>query len=149
MHPILIHYPIALLPLAWFAEVLAALLRREGLRTAGLFMIIVGALGAGGAWWTGTLREAQGEEVLEFAGSMQQVVARHELLATITAVAAGVLALWRLVRCRGMAAKERVLFLVLGFALSVVVLLTGYYGGWITHGVPLLEELGLAGSATQ
>jgi len=149
LHPLLIHYPIALLPLAWLADLLATLFRRDGLRTTGLFLFIVGTLGAGGAWWTGRVRAAEGAEMLEFTGQLEQVVARHQTLATVSSISAGVLLLWRIGRHGKMAGKELTVYLIAALILSGLVVTTAYFGGWITHGAPLLEELGVLSPAAQ
>lgn len=52
-HPLVVHFPLALLPAAAFLYLLAALSRRESLAWSGLWCLVLGAAGGGAAAATG------------------------------------------------------------------------------------------------
>src|SRR6476660_3292542 len=144
LHAALNDLPAALLLAAVLFDLLAAATRREGLRTASFWTLMLGVLGAAAAVISGLQAEdhiAHGEAVHELMGT-------HEKLAFVTTGIFAVLALWRLFRESRMGQAERALALALGLGGAGVLTATGVYGGKLVFehaaGVPsevLTEEL--------
>jgi plastocyanin/uncharacterized membrane protein len=90
LHPILVNFTAALLPLALLSDVLGRLLKRSSLHNAGAWMVLYAALitpltAAAGWWWK-----------KQAAGTLPpDVIAVHQWLGTSLAVAFIVLATWR------------------------------------------------------
>lgn len=125
LHAALNDLPAALLLAAVVFDLLAGFTRREGLRQAGFWTLILGALGGGLAVLSGL----QAEDKVAHGGAVHEVMETHELLALITLGLFTVLAVWRLLRETRMVSRERagarLLSLVgLGFLVA-----TGSYGG--------------------
>ena len=144
LHAALNDLPAALLLAAVLFDLLAAATRREGLRIASFWTLMLGVLGAAAAVISGLQAEdhiAHGEAVHELMGT-------HEKLAIVTTGIFTVLALWRLFRESRMGQAERALALALGLGGAGVLTATGVYGGKLVFehaaGVPsevLTEEL--------
>jgi uncharacterized membrane protein/plastocyanin len=91
LHPILVNFTAALLPLALLSDLLGRLLRRSSLHHAAAWMVLYAALitpltGAAGWWWMGKVASAL----------PPQLIAVHQWLGTSLVLVFSVLAVWRL-----------------------------------------------------
>lgn len=89
LHPLIVHFPIALLMIAP-AVVLLGLLwpsQRQGIHTTALALLVLGTLAAGAALVTGEAAAALAQRTPELRASL----ARHEALAQGAALAFGIL----------------------------------------------------------
>ena len=93
-HALLTAFPVALLSMAVFFEVLAMVLKKDGLRRTGFALLLVGTLGAGAA----VLAGRQAEESVAHGGPAHELMEHHEKLAYITLGTFAAVALWRLLR---------------------------------------------------
>ncbi len=123
-HPVMVHFPVALLVAAALAELLARLSGSRGLRTAATFCLTLGALSAlpsaGLGWLLAEGASHQGRELLH-----------HRWLGVSTAVFSLVV-LWG-------GAKRPALRLLMLLALAGLVGATGHTGGTLTYGVKWLQ----------
>jgi uncharacterized membrane protein len=145
LHAALNDLPAALLIGAVVFDLLAAATRRETLRIASFWTLMLGTLGAVAAVVSGL----QAEGHIAHGEAVHQLMKTHERLALISAGLFGVLALWRIVRERRMGSAERALALALGLGGAGVLTATGVYGGKLVFehaaGVPtdvLKDEIG-------
>jgi uncharacterized membrane protein len=145
LHAALNDLPAALLIGAVLFDLLAAATRRESLRAASFWTLMLGALGAGAAVISGL----QAEDHIAHGEAVHRLMETHEELALITAGIFGVLALWRIFRERRMGSAERALALALGIGGAGFLTATGIYGGKMVFehaaGVPtdvLRNEIG-------
>jgi len=130
LHPIIAHFPVALLLTSVSLDALGVGFRRASLTQAGFSTLVGGGVGAALGALTGpegSVRDAAAIGVLH----------RHELFAALTILLCLVLIGLRLWRVRGLAGAGVALYLTLAVALVVTLTLTGYYGGQLTyeHGV--------------
>jgi uncharacterized membrane protein len=125
LHAALNDLPAALLIAAVLFDLLAAATRREGLRIASFWTLMLGTLGAAAAVISGL----QAEDHIAHGEAVHELMKTHEKLALVTAGIFGVLALWRLVRETRMGQAERALALALGLGGAGVLAATGVYGG--------------------
>ena len=125
LHAALNDLPAALLIGAVLFDLLAAATRREGLRIASFWTLMLGTLGAAAAVISGL----QAENHIAHGEAVHQLMKTHERLALITAGIFAVLALWRLFREARMGQGERALALALGLGGAGVLTATGVYGG--------------------
>lgn len=125
LHAALNDLPAALLIAAVLFDLLGAATRREGLRIASFWTLMLGTLGAVAAVVSGL----QAEEHIAHGEAVHRIMETHERLALITAGIFGVLALWRLIREARMGRTERALALALGLGGAGVLAATGVYGG--------------------
>ena len=79
-HPMIVHFPLALILVGFLADVVFLFFRKEKcLSKMGLYLMVLGTLGAGAAFLTGHLFTIEPTE-----GSMVDIFRRHETLALIT-----------------------------------------------------------------
>jgi uncharacterized membrane protein len=127
IHPMIVHFPIALLIVGLLADALGLFSKKEFFSKAGFYLLILGTLGVIAAYVSGNMA---GEGVTE-AGSLKQALEIHE--------GAAELSVWLMV----VAAIVRIAFVVFkkysgvlkwgAFVLFLIGVLsmarTGYYGG--------------------
>jgi len=93
VHPLLVHFPIALLLTALGIDLLALMLRRPALHRVALWNLALGTLGAGAAVWSGY----QAAEVAKHTFEIHQVMELHRKLGIATLVIGVLVTLGRLV----------------------------------------------------
>lgn len=147
LHPMIVHFPIALLIVGFLFDAISLFTKKEFFSTAGFYLLILGTLGAVVAFFTG-LNAGGG---LSEAGSLKQALESHE--------GAAELALWLMViaavvRIALVLAKKyeggfkyAALFLALIGVLAIA--RTGYYGGELVfrHAAGVQFNLGLDSGA--
>ncbi len=144
IHPMVVHFPIALLVIGFLSDVAGAILKKDFFSTAALYLIILGTLGVVGAYLSG---DFAGDGVTE-SGTLKQALELHESSAVLTvwlvvATAAVRIALVVLKKFRGS-------FQWIAIALFLVAVLsiarTGHYGGQLVfkHAAGVRLDLGIS-----
>jgi uncharacterized membrane protein len=130
LHPMLVHFPIALVVVGFVAEVAALLVKKEVcLSRAGFYLLVLGTLSALLAWLTGNFFTS------EMAGAAGEIKEKHELFALLTL---GTLIVTSAVRIVLETKKsESKLLKNAAFALycfaAISVSITGFYGGSLVY----------------
>jgi len=125
LHAALNDLPAALLFTGVIFDLLAAATKRDGLRAAGFWMIVSGAIGAGLAVASGLLAE----RTIEHGEGMHLVMEQHETLAIATTVLFGAIALYRVIRRGHMGPREQPVVLTAGVIGLGLLLVTAQRGG--------------------
>jgi uncharacterized membrane protein len=126
LHPILVHFPIALLCVSVALDITGYFLGVIHLTRAGFYLLVLGVAGAGVAALAGP------DHAIGSAAADALLIA-HQNFALLT-VALGVsLLLVRFFAADGIVAPWALLYLVVSLALLGVLALTGYYGGELTY----------------
>ena len=131
LHPMIVHFPIALIIVGFAAEIAGLLVKKDFFTTVATWMLIFGTLGTIAAYLTGNLA---GDGIAE-TGMLEQAIEQHEDAALLT--------LWVLigasvVRLAMIFLKQQTHALrFAGTALFLVGVLavarTGYYGGNLVY----------------
>ncbi len=143
IHPIVVHFPIALLITATFTGLLAVFFKnkREELKTVLYWLLIFGVIGILVALASG-LYEA-GRVVHNEA--IHEIMEIHELLGYIIASAFVLIALWFIVRKQKIKIRELMLITLLLLAFSSVLVYSAYLGGKMVYeqgaGVKPMEKI--------
>lgn len=135
VHPVLVHIPIVLLPLAALLATVALAAKRDWAWSALTLVLVLAALGAIAAAFAGDmLKDQQAADARAsnetVSPDRHAVLERHEDLGIATAVVSGVLAaawLWQGKRLR--AGNLALAWALALWAVAVLVLVTGFYGG--------------------
>jgi uncharacterized membrane protein len=130
LHPLVVHYPVALLTLAALLYVVAWVSRRESWAWPALWMLTLGTLGAALAVWTG-LRAGAGVMV---AQSVRDRILIHHKQAMIAVFAmSAALSAWAM-SARPMPRRGRAGFIVLMVAMALLLATGVDYGAWMVYG---------------
>jgi uncharacterized membrane protein len=130
LHPMLVHFPIALVAFGFLAEILSYLYKKEiCLSKISFFLLIFGSLSALIALTTGALFTA------DMSGAAGEVQETHEMFAWITL---GLLCVTSILRILLLKQKEEnsklKMFSFIFYTLSAIsVSITGFYGGTLVY----------------
>lgn len=130
LHPMLVHFPIALIAVGFLAEFISLIIKKEQcISKTGLYLMVLGTLGAIAAYLTGEFftKDLAGE-----AGKVQET---HELFASITMytmIVASVARIYLIIAKRELSNLKWLAFTLYGIgAISVGV--TGFFGGTMVY----------------
>lgn len=129
IHPMLVHFPIALLSAAVFFDLLGSKWRPEDCRVASLYTLVLGFAGAG----VSVISGGMAEDAAEHSGVPEQAIELHEVLGFATFWIFAGLAGLRLAAWFGWIRDQRMVSLLLGIAGVVVMLVASYYGGSLVY----------------
>lgn len=131
LHPMIVHFPIALLIVGFLSEVVGLVLKKEFFTKAAFYLLILGTLGVVSAYITGDIA---GDGVSE-TGQLKNALATHEHAAQLTlwlmvgAAVVRIVLVW-MKKFDGVF-KYAAFVLFLAGVLSVA--RTGYYGGELVY----------------
>jgi uncharacterized membrane protein len=126
LHPILVHFPIALLCASVTLDIVGYIFNFVNLTRAGYYLLVLGVAGAGVA-------AIVGPDHATGAAAADALLISHQNFALLT-VALGVsLLLVRFFSVDGISAPWVFLYFAVSLALLGVLALTGYYGGELTY----------------
>jgi uncharacterized membrane protein len=133
LHAALNDFPAALLLVSVLFDLLGIFTKRDSLKAAGFWTLVVGVLGTGSAVLAGEMAEGAAEH----SDEAHAVMETHETLGIIVLVLFGLLAIWRILRKGVWGPKEQPIALtaaVIGVALMVY---TAKLGGTLVfdHGL--------------
>ncbi len=129
LHPIVVHFPIALLSTAILFAVIESLFRRDVFDQALNWLLGLGVLGGAVAVITGMWEE----DAVEAAGVPETAIEQHETLAFATLAVFALLLVMRWFRGRRWMPGHPALFFILGLAGLTLLGLTGYFGGDLVY----------------
>jgi uncharacterized membrane protein len=131
LHPMIVHFPIALIIVGFLAEVLSLFFKSEKcLSKTGFYLMILGTLAAIAAWSTGNLFTNEPTQ-----GAVLQVFDKHETGALITMILMILCSAFRIYLV--IARKEETVLKWLAFGIYFLgfsaVSITGYLGGTMVY----------------
>jgi len=130
LHPMLVHFPIALVAIGFLAEFAFLLFKKEVCLTKmGFYLLIIGTIAACASWLSGGLFTS------EMTGSAGHIKEIHALFATITVgllIATSVLRTTILYQKNENSKLKVVAFLLYGLA-AISVTVTGFFGGTLVY----------------
>ena len=129
LHPMLVHFPIALLFASVLFDVGSHVLKRDGLREGALWLLGLGLVGGIGSVITGGLAEHAAEK----AGVAESLIETHEALAYVTLGIMAFLFLYRLLLRNRFSTMAFVLYLVVAMSGLAAVSATGHTGGNLVY----------------
>lgn len=130
VHPSLVHFPIAFLPVFLLLDLLGSVLRREKLRQAASAMLYCGTLGA-------LLAAAAGlyaASIAPHGEDVHEIMEWHKRLGLTVASLATVLSLWRLAARGMMAGMAQALHLLLAAIMTGCMVVGADLGGMMVYG---------------
>jgi uncharacterized membrane protein len=129
LHPLTVHFPIALLFTSVFFDLLGIITENKNFRQTGWWLLVLGFIGGiiaaiFGAW---------SEEIVEAMGVPEAAIDRHEAFAIATLIVFGLLLVirWR-IRLRW-SDRDRVMYLCTAMIGLLLLGITGFYGGELVY----------------
>ena len=129
LHPLVVHFPIALLLTALFLDGLALALKRPHLHKIGLWNLCLGTAGAAAAVLTGL----QAEDVAKHSFEIWQVMRLHKRLGITTLILGMLMVAWRLWKRDRLAGRSRVLLMLLTLLMASTLSYGAYLGGRLVY----------------
>lgn len=143
IHPIVVHFPIALLFTSVALDWIGYWPQLINLTRAGFYLLVLGAFGAGIAALSGP-DHATGDS------AVVALLIAHQSFALLTVALAVALTAVRFLAVEGMQGRWALVYLGCTLALLATLSLTGYYGGELTYhqGVGVLAGPAASGAGT-
>lgn len=131
IHPMLVHFPIALLIVGFLSETIGLIIKKEFFSTAGFYLLLLGAAGVGAAYLSG---QNAGDGITE-VGTLKLALETHEGAAELTLWLAAVAAVVRIaiVLFKRYSGLYKVAAYVLFLCAVLSVARTGFYGGELVY----------------
>ena len=130
LHPMLVHFPIALIAIGFLSELVYLFVKKEVCLTKmGYYLLMVGTIAACATWLSGNLFTS------EMAGAAGDVRETHELFATITVI---LLIITSTLRSFSLFLKKEtpiiknIVFVLYALA-AAGVSITGFFGGTLVY----------------
>ncbi|HUL12983.1 MAG TPA: DUF2231 domain-containing protein [Methylococcaceae bacterium] len=130
IHPLMVHFPIALLCTFFVLELLAIFSRKnENLEIASVWLLYLGTLGAFAAVAAGLWAEA----TVPHADELHAVIEKHEKFGFAVLSIAIVLSVWRLTNSGYFSRPGRIVFRLLAFVMVLTMVLGADLGGLLVY----------------
>ena len=129
IHPLVVHFPIALLMSAALFYLLALIFRKDTFATTAFFLLILGAISACVAAGTGLFAE---DGVMISFSVREHLLEHHEQLMVTTTGLSILLAVWAVI-ARPFPKKRRVIFILLFVVLLAVMTWGADYGARMVY----------------
>lgn len=129
IHPILVHFPIALLSCFVVAEIFAVALKRENLRIAASWMLYLGCLGAMATVATGFMAAS----TVAHDAEVHAVIIKHRAFGLTVLSMAIFLSVWRLVARARFSPVGAGFHLLIGIVMIIVMMLGADLGGLMVY----------------
>lgn len=130
LHPMLVHFPIALLMLGFLAAVLALIYKKETcFSVAAFYILVLSALAALAAYLTGVFFTS------EMSGAADEIKEVHELFASITfysVLVNAALSIFLKIRKNENKTLQWIVFALYCIS-AIAVSITGFYGGVLVY----------------
>ena len=136
VHPLIVHFPIALLLTALVLDLLAVARKRPAWHRIALWNLALGTLGAAAAVATGL----QAEDVAKHSFEIWQIIELHKRLGITTLILGMMVAGWRLAHRDQLTPRARFLTLAATVIMASTLSIGGYLGGRLVY------EFGVGGS---
>lgn len=129
LHPILVHFPIALLFVSVLFDLMGATLSRDSFREGALWLLGLGLIGGVAAAIVGDMAE----DAVEKAGIAESLIETHEMWAQITLGIMALLLLSRLLLRNRFSTRTPTVYLVLATMGLIALIATGHTGGNLVY----------------
>ncbi len=133
LHPVVDHFSVALLFTAVLIDLVAATApNRIWLRYTAVLLMILGALAAGGSYFTGDM---EADRIWDALGPpAKEVLKRHAQLGEYLAIGFGVLAVWRImIQAFGFMAGSRAIYLIVALLAIATLGYQSHLGGVLVY----------------
>ena len=129
IHPLLVHFPIALIFVIVVCDLIGMILRKESFVFTGTIVTVFAALGAGAAVLSGLIAE----ESVEESEQVESLIETHESLGFVYLGLILFLLIYRLALRKRLSGMTGWIAVIISVAAAVVVSIGGYIGGEMVY----------------
>lgn len=130
IHPLVVHLPVAFLPISTVFFFLGHVLKKDGMLSAAKWMLYCGTLGAAAAVWTGL----QAANTVGHNDAVHAIMTVHQNLGWVTLGLAVILSAWTLIAKPDLQRKAVIPFLAGSALLAAVLIQQADLGGRMVYG---------------
>lgn len=130
IHPLIVHFPIALLTASLVFELLGVALKRADLERTAWWLLLAGCVGLGGAVATGLLAE----KTVVIPAEVSSQFETHEEMAFFAATVYAIIILWRVSNKTLLPHGMRSMYILLTVAALVAIWVGAWFGGEMVYG---------------
>jgi uncharacterized membrane protein len=130
LHPLVVHYSIALLTLSALLYVVAWFSRRDAWAWPAFWMLVPGTLAAAVALWTGL---GAGAGVMVAQSVREHILEQHKKVMIVVFAMSVVLSAWA-IAARPMPRRGRLGFIALMLVMAMMLAIGADYGAWMVYG---------------
>jgi uncharacterized membrane protein len=149
LHPMIVHFPIALLIVGFLSDIVGLLTKRDFFTQTGFYLFTLGAVGVIAAFVTG---DQAGDGIME-EGALKQALEIHEEAATLAIWVTSIAAVFRIALffLKKYSGVLKMVSLALGLLAVMAIARTGYYGGELVykHAAGVQLDFGSGTSSTE
>jgi len=129
IHPLFVHYPIALFTAFLVAEFFGVILKNEDFLCAASFCLYLGTIAALFTVAAGYYAAA----TVEHSEAVHAIMENHEGFGVTVLIIAAFLSAWRLYVRRRFSPKAQILHIIMAFALAIIIALGADLGGLMVY----------------
>lgn len=137
LHPLFVHFPIALLSAFVLTEILGAVFRCDQLRSAATWMLYLGTLGAVAAVIAGFI----GAGKVPHTDEVHEILEKHEHIGLVVLSLAVFLSAWRTLVGARFSCKSQLVHILIGALMAVVMAFGADLGGLMVYKYGVATEL--------
>ncbi|HET6272029.1 MAG TPA: DUF2231 domain-containing protein [Bacteroidota bacterium] len=130
IHPLIVHFPVALLTVSLVFELLGVALKRDDLERTAWWLLLAGCVGLGGAVATGLLAE----KTVMIPAEVSSQFETHQEMAFLATTAYAIIILWRISNKTLLPQGMRSMYLLLTVAALVAIWVGAWFGGEMVYG---------------
>ncbi len=131
IHPLLVHFPIALLTISVLFDLVYLLTKKEVFSSVGWWTQLAGVAGLAGTIVSGLYAE----RTVIIATEARSCFETHQQMAFVSATIFAILLLWRIASKTNLPSKQRAAYLLLSLLGVIAMWVGAWYGGEMVYGL--------------
>jgi len=129
IHPVVVHFPIALLVMFFIVDLVASILQKDSWRQVATGMLYLGTIAAGVSVAVGLMAAGS----VEHGENVHLIMERHKLIGISILCLSLMLSIWRLLSGGAIKGVTNIIFLIFAVVLNILIMLGADLGGLMVY----------------
>ena len=129
IHPVVVHFPIALLVMFFIVDLVASILQKDSWRQVAAGMLYLGTIAAGVSVAVGLMAAGS----VEHGENVHLIMERHKLIGISILCLSLMLSIWRLLSGGAIKGVTNIIFLIFAVVLNILIMLGADLGGLMVY----------------
>jgi len=129
IHPVVVHFPIALLVMFFIVDLVASILQKDSWRQVATGMLYLGTIAAGVSVAVGLMAAGS----VEHGDNVHLIMERHKLIGISILCLSLMLSIWRLLSGGAIKGVTNIIFLIFAVVLNILIMLGADLGGLMVY----------------